>query len=181
MLANFLEDKVWADQEERQIRLLKSEYRVLPSEVIELSDDDIEIIEHENGNNHEEDQEPEPVLDESWKLVKSIKELNKKFGSIHKMETILRRNPKIIKEWIQRSYEPASSPNKFKFGPLRNKIKFERMLKQAETKRRRNQNRKKRRAQKRAQKLVNGEQSSPIYSPFIIKRLLWSERTCSFF
>ena len=125
LLANFLEDKVWADQEERQFRLLKSEYRALPSEVIELSDDDVEIIEHENGNNPEEDQEPEPVLDESWKLVKSIKELNKRFGSIHKMETILRRNPKIIKEWIQRSYEPASSPNKFKFGPLRNKIKFE--------------------------------------------------------
>ena len=40
------------------------------------------------------------------------------------------------------------------------------MLKQTENKRRRNQNRKKRRAQKRAQKLVNGEQRSPIYSPF---------------
>ena len=29
LLASFLEDKVWADQEERQIRLLKSEYRAL--------------------------------------------------------------------------------------------------------------------------------------------------------
>jgi len=119
-----------------------------------------------NGTNPEKKQEHEPVLDEGWKLVKSIKELEKKFGSIHKMETILRRNPTIIKEWIQRSYEPTSSPNKFKFGPLRNKMKFERMLKQAEAKRKRNQNKKKRRALKKAQKIVNREQRSPIYSPF---------------
>jgi len=78
------------------------------------------------------------------------------------METILRRNPNVIKEWIQRSYEPASNPNKFKFGPLRNKIKLIRMLKQVEAKRRKNQNKRNR----RAQKIVNGEQRSPIYSPF---------------
>jgi len=163
LLASFLEDKVWADQEERQIRLLNPEYRAPQLDIIEISDDDTEI---ENGRNPEKKQEPEPVVDESWKLVKSIKELEKKFGSIHKMESILRRNPEIIKDWIQRSYEPVSSPNRFKFGPLRNRMKFERMLKQTEVKRRRNQNKKKRRALKKAQKIVNGEQRSPIYSPF---------------
>ena len=166
LLASFLEDKVWADQEERQIRIFNPEYRAPQLDIIEISDDDIEDTEHENGTNPEKKQEHEPVLDEGWKLVKSIKELEKKFGSIHKMETILRRNPTIIKEWIQRSYEPTSSPNKFKFGPLRNKMKFERMLKQAEAKRKRNQNKKKRRALKKAQKIVNREQRSPIYSPF---------------
>ncbi len=154
LLASFLEDKVWADQEERQIRLLNPEYRAPQLDIIEISDDDTEI---ENGRNPEKKQEPEPVVDESWKLVKSIKELEKKFGSIHKMESILRRNPEIIKDWIQRSYEPVSSPNRFK---------FERMLKQTEVKRRRNRNKKKRRALKKAHKIVNGEQWSPIYSPF---------------
>ena len=163
LLASFLEDKVWADQEERQIRLLNPEYRAPQLDIIEISDDDTEI---ENGRNPEKKQEPEPVVDESWKLVKSIKELEKKFGSIHKMESILRRNPEIIKDWIQRSYEPVSSPNRFKFGPLRNRMKFERMLKQTEVKRRKNRNKKKRRALKKAHKIVNGEQRSPIYSPF---------------
>ena len=161
LLANFLEDKVWADQEERQIRILNPEYRAPPPDIIEISDEDVEIIDHE-----QEEEVPEPAFDESWKLVKSIKELTRKYGSIHKMETILRRNPKIIKEWIQRSYEPATSPNKFKFGPRRNRIKFERMLKQEEARRRKNQKKKKRRALKKAQKIVNGEQRSPIYSPF---------------
>ena len=166
LLASFLEDKVWADQEERQIRLLNPKYRAPQVEIIDISDDDIEDIDHKNGRNPEKKQEPEPVLDENWKLVKSIKELEKKFGSIHKMETILRRNPETIKEWIQRSYEPVSSPNRFKFGPLRNKLKFERMLKQTEAKRRRNQKKKKRRAIKKALKIVNGEQRSPIYFPY---------------
>ncbi len=170
LLASFLEDKVWADHEERQIRLLNSEYRALPLDVIEISDNDVEVIEHEKEKNPEQEQEPEPVLDESWKLVKSIKELNKKYGSLQKMETILRRNPDVLKEWIQLRYEPASNPNKFKFGPLRNKIKVIRMLKQAEAKRRRNQNKKKR----RAQKIFNGEQRPPIFSP-VDETIIWMD------
>ena len=84
LLASFLEDKVWADQEERQIRLLNPEYRALPSDVIEISDDNVELIEHEQDEDHEQEQELEPVLDESWKLVKSIKELNRNGKNLDK-------------------------------------------------------------------------------------------------
>ena len=75
---------MWADQEERQIRLLNPEYRALPSDVIEISDDNVELIEHEQDEDHEQEQELEPVLDESWKLVKSIKELNRNGKNLDK-------------------------------------------------------------------------------------------------
>ena len=90
------------------------------------------------------------------------------------MEKILIRNPDILREWIQFSSEPASSPNRFRFGPLQNKLKVVRMLKQADARR-------KRRAQKRAQKIVLGDLRSCLFSFLKKKRLLWFERTCSFF
>ena len=93
------------------------------------------------------------------------------------MEKILIRNPDILREWIQFSSEPASSPNRFRFGSLRNKLKVVRMLKQADVRKKRNQNKKKR----RAQKIFQGEQRSCLFSFLKKKRLLWFERTCSFF